>query len=458
MLKDSKMGTIIAVEPDAYKDTGLSSVQHVEENHDRQSITDQVEREELMDKYHQQGHFGTKSLIKSLHSAGHRWFGMAQDCSRKTKSCAACQRYTVVKRGYHPIQAIAAALPFDHVSFDLFEMTTSIDGFNYVLVLVDVCTRFVLLKPLRSKQADEVARALFGIFTDMGFPRIWQSDNGREFVNSTLAAFREIVNVEHRTITPYNPRANGTSERFVRISKDTIYKYLNGAETEWTRALPLAQYFINIKESRRHGSSPYSLFFGRKNNELRDYRDDGEALMTEDALEERMKFLTNIIYPAISEKVQKANEELAKSINKDRLVANFPVGTMVMTVVPPKTRTGKGAARYEGPFKVARRTTGGSYELTDNNGVLLGRAYAPDQLKVVAVSEECEPSYEVEKILGHKKVGGKNWYLIRWKNYGGESDSWNSEDDFDDIEVIREYWKAQGPKRTARATSSGQSG
>ena len=40
----------------------------------------------------------------------------------------------------------------------------------------------------------------------IGFPRILQSDNGTEFVNSLVKTMSNNLGVNHRLLTPYHPR------------------------------------------------------------------------------------------------------------------------------------------------------------------------------------------------------------------------------------------------------------
>ena len=58
--------------------------------------------------------------------------------------------------------------------------------FKFVMVYQNHLTKFVFKKPLPSKRAEEVTYNLLDVFTIIGAPLISQSDNGREFVNSTI--------------------------------------------------------------------------------------------------------------------------------------------------------------------------------------------------------------------------------------------------------------------------------
>ena len=54
--------------------------------------------------------------------------------------------------------------------------------FKFITVYQDHLTKFVVIKPLKTKTAEEVAYNLIDIFTLLGAPSILQSDNGRELL------------------------------------------------------------------------------------------------------------------------------------------------------------------------------------------------------------------------------------------------------------------------------------
>jgi hypothetical protein len=50
-------------------------------------------------------------------------------------------------------------------------------------------------------------------------------------------------------------------------------------------------------------------------------------------------------------------------------------------------------------------------------------------------------SYEVEKILNDYTDDQGNWYLVKWKRYSDDHNSWIPESNFDDPAPIRAYNK-----------------
>ena len=111
---------------------------------------------------------------------------MRKEAIELVRACVPCQRFNIGKHGFHPMTPVTAAMPWDHIAVDLKSLPKSAKGHSYILVIVDVFTKFTFLRPLKSKAASVVAKELLILFSDVGYPRILQSDNGTEFVNQIL--------------------------------------------------------------------------------------------------------------------------------------------------------------------------------------------------------------------------------------------------------------------------------
>ena len=94
------------------------------------------------------------------------------------KALSYINEFNAARAGFHPMSTIVAGRPWDHIIWDLIgKLPTSVNGYNYVLIIVDVLTRFVVLKPLRTKSAEEIASRLVECFANFGVPKILQCDN-----------------------------------------------------------------------------------------------------------------------------------------------------------------------------------------------------------------------------------------------------------------------------------------
>lgn len=156
------------------------------------------ERNDVLAEVHELNHAGTNAMVKHVHSLSKTWPNLAKDCLEYVKRCRECQRINIERKGYHPMKAIHAQLPGEHMAVDLVDqLTRTANGNVRLLVLVDICTRFVFLVPLKDKTAKTIATELFKIFTLIGFPRILQSDNGKEFVNDALKVMTRLMGTQH---------------------------------------------------------------------------------------------------------------------------------------------------------------------------------------------------------------------------------------------------------------------
>lgn len=78
----------------------------------------------------------------------------------------------------------------------------------------DHYTKFVVLKPLINKSAEEIFHNLLDIYTTFGAPVILHSDNGREFVNSIRTELHSMwndVKIVHGK--PRHSQSQGSIER-----------------------------------------------------------------------------------------------------------------------------------------------------------------------------------------------------------------------------------------------------
>lgn len=90
-------------------------------------------------------------------------------------------------------------------------MPQSTSANNYILTLLDVFTKWPEAVYIKSKNAVDVALALYQIFLNMGFIR---SDQGREFVNSLMEKNSEKLTFVQRISFAYHPQTNWLFKRF----------------------------------------------------------------------------------------------------------------------------------------------------------------------------------------------------------------------------------------------------
>jgi transposase InsO family protein len=335
----------------------------------------------------------------------------------------------------------------DHVAVDHLTLNTITDeGYVAVLLMVDIFTVFVFLRPVKDYTAQEALHAFMDVFTMFGFPKVVQSDNGSAFVNKMTANFASELGIEQRTATAYHPRGNGAAEIRVKGAKLLLKKILRGAITDWAKALPMVSYWMNQRIASLTGSSAFTYMFARQANGFKDYRSEPDGWsMDEKQLMRRYRSIKEIIFPSLDRKKQLAQDHVEERFNNKKRIVDteyYPPGAMVM--VKDVNRKSKNEPAYTGPYTILRRTKGKSYVLLDHgNDTLFPRDVPPQQLKLVSstASIPLEPHYQVEAIVKHRGRRGAYEYLVRWKGYGASADSWEPAGNFDSPAIIEQYWK-----------------
>lgn len=122
------------------------------------------------------GHGGRTRVIKELVrkyknvtvEAIVTYLRLCETCPKKRK---------ILKKGF-VVKPILYSELNSRCQIDLIDMQTNPDGdMKFILLYHDHLTKFLLLKPLHSKTADEVAYHMLDIFSTFGVPNILHSDN-----------------------------------------------------------------------------------------------------------------------------------------------------------------------------------------------------------------------------------------------------------------------------------------
>lgn len=179
--------------------------------------------------------------------------------------CEICQKKkSKKKRGLVP-------KPIVHKQFnsrcqvDLIDFQTqAADDFKFLMVCQDHLTKFVVLRALKSKSAEDVAIQLKDIFSIFGAPCIFHTDNGREFKNQIIKALAMSwpeVKIVHGK--PRHSQTQGSVERANRDIENMLAAWLkDNPEKKWPQGLAN----IQISKNRTYHSGikmlPYRAMFG----------------------------------------------------------------------------------------------------------------------------------------------------------------------------------------------------
>ncbi|KAE9548285.1 hypothetical protein FO519_008502 [Halicephalobus sp. NKZ332] len=188
-------------------------------------------REKIIKEYHEDpligGHMGVAKIMDKIKERAW-WPRMDGDIAEIIKACQSCQMHKT-KAGDR-VQAIVRPIitpsrPFERVHIDTIGPIPSTGGnrFNHILVIRDALTRFTILEPLKTVEANEITTAieqqLISIF---GVPESVVTDNHKSLTGKAFKELERAYGIKHTTTCPYNPSANGMVERSNRVIMDGI--------------------------------------------------------------------------------------------------------------------------------------------------------------------------------------------------------------------------------------------
>nr|GEV51962.1 retrovirus-related Pol polyprotein from transposon TNT 1-94 [Tanacetum cinerariifolium] len=132
----------------------------------------------------------------------------------KDHLCSACALGKSKKSSHQPKAQDTNQEKLYLLHMDLFGSmrVESINGKQYILVIVDNYSRFIWVKFLRSKDEapDSIIKCIKNIQVRLNATvRNIRTDNGTEFVNQTLCDFYKNVSISHQTFVARTPQQNG---------------------------------------------------------------------------------------------------------------------------------------------------------------------------------------------------------------------------------------------------------
>ncbi|XP_076383741.1 uncharacterized protein LOC143260987 [Megalopta genalis] len=132
---------------------------------------------------------------------------------------------------------------------DLIDLQSNRSGeYKFIMVYQDHLTKFVQLRPLKTKKAEEVAHHVLSIFLTFGAPAVLQSDNGKEFSNqviSEICAVWKDVKIVHGK--PRHSQTQGSVERASQDIQNMLTAWMNDNDTnKWSRTLHTTKEYAEV--------------------------------------------------------------------------------------------------------------------------------------------------------------------------------------------------------------------
>jgi hypothetical protein len=137
-------------------------------------------------------------------------------------------KYRIARRNFKRNPIIASEID-EQWQGDLAEMeniSVHNDGIKYLLVLIDIVSKFVWVEPLKSKSGPSVKLAFERIWDKTSRrPKKLQTDDGKEFLYKGVQDMLRKMNIVFFTVK--SDKKAAVAERVIRTLKDKIHRYLH---------------------------------------------------------------------------------------------------------------------------------------------------------------------------------------------------------------------------------------
>jgi hypothetical protein len=211
------------------------------------------------------GHFGAHKIADVLleHFV---WPNLRRDVRKIIASCAICQktkRSNVQYKG--DLQCNVSEAPGELVAIDLYgSLPRAQAGMMYLLVMIDVFSKFVAIYPLRRATTDGILRKiLLNFVPSLGKMAAILSDRGTQFTAKRWSRVLNAEGIAVKLTSAWHPASN-PAERGMREIGRICRTYCNEKHTTWLKFVPLITRWINITTHESTGVTPFELQHGRR--------------------------------------------------------------------------------------------------------------------------------------------------------------------------------------------------
>ena len=388
------------------------------------------------------GHPGVGTMINKV-SRHYSMAHMKKAIEEVVGNCDKCQRNKIKRhKPYGLLQPHGAPKrPWSEVTMDfIVKLPKSIEPgtkqeCDAILVIVERFTKYTKFIPLSETiTAPELAYIVIkSIMSDFGVPDKFITDRDKLFTAKFWQTLWSRLGTKLNLSTAGHPQTDGQTERLNQMIEQYLRMYVNEEQNDWVEYLPMAQFAHNSAKSSTTGFSPFFANYGYEPTM-------GEPVPEPISLSEDARIK--------AERIAKIHEQMRQNIDlaADRMkvqadkkrISGPTFGEGGKAYLSRKNlRTKKPSNKLDGlrtgPFEVKRRTGPVNYELKLPKSmkrlhpvfhVNLLEPAPPDIQVMEELELEPEEEFEVESIQGLQKFGRQWKYLVKWKDYDTEENTW----------------------------------
>jgi len=337
-------------------------------------VPDSLKHEVLLG-YHDSLLAGHQGFDRTYHliRLKYYWLRMYNEIKQYVTSCLECQLNKTDKHSRHkaPLKPLPCDGIFKRIHVDLFGPLPEVNGFKYVLLVVDAFSKWPEAIPVRSLQGKEIAKILYrDIICRWGAPYSLLSDRGTNFLSKIVTEVCKLFKIAKYKTTSWHPQCNATAEKRMSVLAQTLRMFTNKHQTNWPDLLPSVMAAWRATPSVNSTLfSPYKILMGE---EMRLPIDT--ALIPKDATPpdvyrhlEDMAEEFNVIHDLARDNIKRAQAQNKLYHDQKAVEPKFKLGDQVWVNNNNKTigLNPKLQPKYVGPYYITDVSDNNHYELRD---------------------------------------------------------------------------------------------
>ncbi len=334
-------------------------------------IKNSAEIFKILNRYHNDplsgGHCGLKRTMAKI-KANYYWKNIKKTIKSYIKSCEKCKINKPKKNTKENLVITETPLKaFDVVQIDTVgPINPTVDGFKYIVSAQCELTKFIILAPTKSKEANEIAKIIFNkVILRFGPMTILKSDKGTEYCNEIVKSLCDLLKVEHRQSTPYHSQTIGMLERNHRELNVFLRNYVDLPLHDWDKWLAVYAYAYNTTPNSYHSYTPFQLVHGFNPKVIEEFLTGTVSpVYNIDDYSKVVRYQLEIAHKRAREMVE--TEKLRRKVRFDKENNNPLIvkpGDLIYLKIGNRS---KFDPFYEGPFKVIEDCGNNNIKILDD--------------------------------------------------------------------------------------------
>ncbi|KAM4064780.1 reverse transcriptase (RNA-dependent DNA polymerase) [Hirsutella rhossiliensis] len=389
-----------------------------------EELQDEVIRE--IHEHPTHGHQGIRRTMERIRRI-YDFPRMKKRISETIRKCELCARSKAERhKPYGELQPLPVPKkPWDSIAFDHItklppskEPMTNVK-YDSIFVITDRLTKYGYFLPYKeASNAEELAYVFLRTIR-------------KHICGQVLQALMAQLGTKHKLSTAYHPQTDGQTERLNQTLEQYLRCYISYEQNDWVKWLPTAQLAYNSSVTETTKLSPAYANYGYNPEAFKVTRQGPQAeraILQADQLRK--------LHEEMQQELQFVRERMSTHYNRKRLQGPiFREGDMVYLVrrnIKTKRPSNKLDFKKLGPFKVKKTISKVNYELSLPTTMRIHPIFhisllepAPRDAKPQdKIEVDDDQEYEAEQILDTRRQGQQQEYLVKWKEYGPEENTW----------------------------------